>query len=308
MDFLLGISLVLIALAFTMQFVPGLFAVGNAGESSLDYTAYRTATILTEDTGWWENSTANGTDWEVHSSNAMRIGLAVDDEYRTRLTNNPNVISEAKIQRFMLLNESKMIEMLGLYNNIDGSRFAYGYNISITQDNSPIVLNNTTIHRGTIPVDDMEIAKITRIVMIEDGTTAVFTGEEITGSALSKARLNVTGPLDENITVQLRELNITGANPAFLNASMDGTILSRPGNYSIYTLEGWTENPLSGNINSDDVVCLNFEYSLFNMSKDYRLELEFSNITFTNSGPPYVNYENYSKTHYEPARINVEVW
>lgn len=306
-DFLLGISLVLIALAFTMHFVPGMFAVGTTGESSLDYTAYRTATILTEDPGWWENSTANGTDWEANTNHAMRIGLAVDDESRTKLTNDPNLLSAAKIQEFMLLNESRMVEMLGLYNNIDGSHFAYGYNISITQDDSLIVLNNTTIHRGTIPAYDMEIAKVTRIVLIEDGTTAVFTGNSITGSSMSKARLNVTGPLYENITVQLRDLNFTGLDPLFLNASLEGTTLPQTGNYSAYTLKGWNEKTFTGNIDSDDVICLRFDHSLFNMNQEYILELEFRNVTF-NPGPPYVNYDNYSRTRYEPARLTVEVW
>jgi len=63
LDFLLGISLFLIALMFIVQFIPGLFIPGTSGEGSLDYTAYRTATILVEDPGSWGNSTSSGTDW-----------------------------------------------------------------------------------------------------------------------------------------------------------------------------------------------------------------------------------------------------
>lgn len=307
-DFLLGISLVMIALAFTMQFIPGLFTIGNSGESSLDYTAYRTATILSEDSGWWENSTANGTDWEANINYAKRIGLAADDESRTRLTNNPNTLSTVKIEKFMLMNESRIIEMLGLYNDIDGSHFAYGYNISLTKNNSPLIVNNTPVYRGLISPYDSEAAKITRIVLIENGTTAVFSGDEISASSLSKARINVTGPRYENITIQLRDLNTSGTNPAFLNARLEGTVLSRPEDYSIYRMEGWDKLPLAGNIDSSDVICLNFNYSLFSMNKDYGLELDFTNVSFANYAVPYYNYDNYSSTHYEPALLSVEVW
>ncbi|SFM67063.1 DUF7287 family protein [Methanolobus profundi] len=307
-DFLLGISLVLIALSFTMQFVPGLFTSGSAGESSLDYTAYRTATILVEDTGWWEHSTGNGTDWETHTSDLMRIGLAVDDEPGTRLTNVPNLISKDKIGQFMLLDESIMVEVLGLYNNVDGSRFAYGYNISITKKGAIINVNNTAITRGTTVPDDQEIAKISRIVLIEHGTTAVLKGDSITSSSSSKATVNITGPFEENITIQLQNLNISGVGPAFVNASLDGAILTQPADMTIYRLEGWDHSPFSGSLNGTDVICFNIDNSLFNMGTEYRIDLEFSNVTFNNTGTSFVNYNNISSPLYEPAYLTVEVW
>jgi hypothetical protein len=307
-DFLLGISLVLIAISFTMQFIPGMFIAGTSGESSLDYTAYRTATILAEDPGWWENSTLNGTDWESNPANTMRIGLAVDDEPRTRLTNSPDLISKSKIEQFMLLNESILTEMLGLYNNVGGTHFIYGYNISLTQQDSPLILNNTTIVRGMIPPENVEIAKITRLILVEHGTTAVFTGDEIAGVSSSKTSINVTGPVEENITIQMRSLNISGANPKFVNATLDGTVLTQSSNFTIYKMEGWNDTALIGSLNSEDVICLNFDHNLFNLNMDYRLDLEFNNVTFINNGSSFLNYNNRSKVHYEPSRLTVEVW
>lgn len=50
-DFLVGISIFLLTLAFMIQFIPGLF-MSVSGEGSLNSVAYRTATILAEDPGW----------------------------------------------------------------------------------------------------------------------------------------------------------------------------------------------------------------------------------------------------------------
>lgn len=307
-DFLLGISLVLIALSFTMQFIPGMFATGTTGESSLDYTAYRTAAILTEDAGWWENSTLNGTDWESHPDEMMRMGLAVDDETGTRLTNNPNLIAKSKIERFMQVNESTFTEILGLYNNVEGSHFVYGYNISIIQNEEPIFLNNTTIVRGTIAPENTEIAKITRLLLVENGTSAVFTGDELTGIYISKASINVTGPFDENISIQMRDLNISDSNPVFLNASLNGTLLVQPSDYTVHLLEGWDMSAHNGTLNSGEVLCLNFDYNIFSMNTTYRLDLEFNNVTFNSSGISATSYNDRSNTRYEPARLVVEVW
>lgn len=304
-DFLLGISLFLIALTFTVQFIPGMFMSGTAGESSLDYTAYRTATVLVEDTGWWGNSTSSGTDWEAQPSNMMRIGLAADDEPKSKLTNSPNLLSKTKIEQFMLVNESTLIEKLGLYNNVDNTHFSYGYNISITQYGVPLVLNSTPIMRGKPTPLDREVSKITRVVLVETGTVAVLKGSELTGEISSEAIINVTGPFEENITIQIRNLN--GANHSFLNAVVDNVTLTPSSDYTIYKKNGWTDLPLNGSLTSTDLICLNLDYNRFNLSQDYKLELRFSNVTL-DPGPPFIIYNNHSNPLYEPAYLTVEVW
>ncbi|SDG29526.1 hypothetical protein SAMN04488589_2622 [Methanolobus vulcani] len=308
-DFLLGISLFLIALTFTVQFIPGMFMSGSAGESSLDYTAYRTATVLVEDTGWWGNSTSSGTDWEEHPGNVMRIGLAVDDDLSSKLTNSPNIISRKKTLQMMNVDKTTFIEMLGLYNNVDDTLFAYGYNISFTQDGNVLMLNNTSIIRGQIVPEYKETTKITRIVLMEKGTIASFTGDDLTSELVNTATINITGPFVENITIQICDLNFTGLSPMFLNASLDGTTLIQPSNYTVCKIDGWEKSSFNGSLSSPtDVLSFNFDKELFSSSSEYRLDLEFRNVTLPTPGPPFIDYNDWNSTHYEPAYLVVEVW
>ncbi|WP_406655731.1 hypothetical protein V7O62_08040 [Methanolobus sp. ZRKC2] len=310
-DFLLGISLFLIALTFTVQFIPGLFIPGSAGESSLDYTAYRTSAVLAEDTGWWGNSMTSGTEWEEHPDDILRIGLAVDDDNTSKLTNTPNLLSKNKIERMMLVNKSILVEKLGLYNNVNDAIFSYGYNISITRDNVPFVLNNTAIQRGeTIPVD-REIAKITRIVLVETGNAAYFDAAELTtkhAPPSEMAILNVTGPYSDNITIQIGSFNVTGTNPTFENITLNGTTLVASSNYTAYKKAGWKYSTFNGKLDSTDLLCLEFNYSLFNTNQTHQLEFIFNNVSFTQSAPPTLEYRDRNEILYEPAYLTVEVW
>ncbi len=307
-DFLLGISLFLIALTFTVQFIPGMFISGSAEESSLDYTAYRTATVLVEDTGWWGNSTSSGTNWEDHPNNIMRIGLAVDDDTSSKLTNSPNLISKNKTEQLMLVNESVLIEKLGIYNNVDGTLFSYGYNISITQNDEPLLLNNTTAVWGESAPDNKDIAKITRVVLIEKGKIASFEGYDLTSQTASKATINITGPFEDNITIQISDLNCSYTDSAFLNATLDGTLLNRTSNYTVHKMDGWTASKYSGNLSNSDILRLNFDHDLFNASTEHRLDLRFRNVTLPTPGPPFARFNDHSSTHYEPTYMTVEVW
>ncbi len=307
-DFLLGISLVLFAISFTIQFIPGLFMSESAGESSLDYTAYRTATILVEDTGWWENSTNNGTNWESNPDSILRIGLAADDDSSSKLTNSPNLISKDKIEQFMLVNESDLVDMLGMYKNVEDTHFSYGYNIYVTQNGANLILNNTTIARGKALPDNLEVARITRVVLVEKETVAAISGDELTSESSSVGTINVTGPFEENITLQISDLNLSGINSSLMSVKLDGNPLNQPSDFTVYKKDGWTKSPLAGNFSSGDVIYLNFDHDLFNASIDYRLDLEFSNVTFSNPGPPFTNYNNLSTALYEPAYLTVEVW
>ncbi|MDY0387151.1 MAG: hypothetical protein RBT65_08500 [Methanolobus sp.] len=307
-DFLLGISLVLFAISFTIQFIPGLFMSESAGESSLDYTAYRTATILVEDAGWWENNTNNGTDWESNPNSILRIGLAADDDSSSKLTNSPNLISKDKIEQFMLVNEIDLVKMLGMYKRVGDTNFSYGYNIYITQNSSNLILNNTSIARGKTLPDNLEVARITRVVLVEKETIAAISGDELTSESSSVATISVTGPFEENITVQISDLNLSGIDPALLNVKLDGNLLTQASDFTVYKKDGWTNSPLAGNLSSGDSIYLNFDHDLFTASTDHRLDLEFNNVTFSNSGPPFISYNNLSKALYEPAYLTVEVW
>ncbi len=312
LDFLLGISLFLIALMFIVQFIPGLFIPGTSGEGSLDYTAYRTATILVEDPGWWGNSTSSGTDWEENTDNILRLGLAADDDSSSKLTNTPNLLSKQKITQMMMVNESTLVERLGLYNNVDGTLFSYGYNISITQNDTPQSLNNTPILLGeTIPYD-RDVSKITRIVLVEKGVEAQFEADELTinASEVEDPILNVTGPLNGEIKVQISNLNITGVDPSFKRLMLDGVQLNEGPDYISHKLVNGTMIPLepTGKINNSDIVIFYIEPGIFNDTRTYELEIDLKDITFTKSGPPFLDFNQYIKTFYEPAYLTVEVW
>lgn len=307
-DFLLGISLFLIALTFTVQFIPGMFISGSAGESSLDYTAYRTATVLVEDTGWWGNSTSSGTDWEEHPVSIMRIGLAVDDDPSSKLTNTPNLISRNKTLEMMNVDEKTFIEMMGLYNNVDDTPFSYGYNISFKQNGNVLMLNNTSIVRGQIIPNYQESTKITRIVLMEKGTIASFTGDNLTSELANTATINVTGPFEENITIRISDLNLTGSSPMFLNASLEGTTLTRASNYTMWKMDGWDKEPFNGSLSSGDIISFDFDKELFSTGTECRLDLEFINVSLPTPGPPFTKYNNESAPYYEPAYLVVEVW
>jgi hypothetical protein len=309
-DFLLGLSLFLIALMFVIQFIPGMFIPSLAGESSLDYTAYRTASILAEDTGWWGNSTGSATDWENHPNNIMRIGLANDNDINSRLTNTPNMLSKNKINSMMQVNESFLIEKLGLYNNVDGTSFSYGYNISISKNNELLCLNNTSISFGESTPAEREVAKITRIVLVETGNVSYFNGTELTTNYAPPSRtaaINISGPLDENATIQIGTFNISGSSPSFKNASLDGVYLPQIHNYTISKKDTVQYTPFNGSIDANDTLSISLNSSLFNANQTYMLELEFNNITFSNSGP-VLEYNSKMEKLYEYAYLTVEVW
>lgn len=313
-DFLLGISLFLIALMFIVQFIPGLFLGSSANEGSLDYTAYRTATILTEDPGWWSDGLTSDTDWEQagHIDKVKRIGLAVDDDNSSKLTNSPNLISKNKTLAMMQVDRRVFEEKLGLYDNVNGALFYYGYNVSLvknTSSNIPIVLDNTIITRGSEAPTDRDVTRITRIVLLETGKAAYFDAEEVTTNNTlpsESAYMHITGPLNENITIFMSNFNISGSNCSLRNTTLDGVALSST-DFSVYTRTNGKYTPLSGKLENEDVLRLDIDSGLFTANRTYLLELKFEDIVFMTPGSP-LEYTQRYEILYEPAYLVVEVW
>ena len=314
-DFLLGISIFMLTLAFMVQFIPGLFASSSSGGSSLSSVAYRTASILVEDPGWWSNNTHNGTDWENHTENIRRLGLARDTTTSTRLTDEVNFLARLKILSMMELDREEITTRLGLYDNVSGAHVEYGYNITITENGAPLVLNSTRATFGEMPPVAADIYKVTRVVLVETGSVACFDGDDLTcwNTPNDKAVINVTGPQNENVTIQITNFNVTGPQPKFDKAKLinPSQSLSIPSDYIAYkktnTSDFFTETtPVS--LNSTDTLRLVFDHSLFTGSTTYQLELNFNQMNFTNGGPPYVEYTDNVEPLYEPARLTVEVW
>lgn len=311
MDFLLGVSLVLIAIGFTVQFVPGIFISGSAGEEKLGYAAYRTSCILTEDPGWWSNSTSSGTGWEKHTGSVQRIGLAADDDVNSRLTDTPNMLSKEKLIQFKQLSETEVVRKLGLFDSVKGRQMNYGYNISFLMNGQPLVLDNYTMMRGKPLRPDQNMAKITRVVLLETGNFSVFDGRSLTTDSVnsSHANINFAGPATENLIIQITNFN-SGSNAMFVNASINGSTLSS----SDYTV---LRRPLYGNFSSysssstlldTDSLYIDFNKDLFPSNKSYQVRLNFHNVTFTQQGPLYSTYGDNIQKIYESAQLVVEVW
>lgn len=312
-DFLIGISIVLVAVGFTLQFVPGIFISGDGGDEKFGYAAYRTSCILAEDPGWWADNTSNasGSEWEKHPGKVQRIGLAVDNDVNSRLTETPNKISKEKLIQFMLIDEDELIRKLGLFDSVDNNQINYRYNISFLRDGYPIIIDNHTAIRGDKFPDDSNIAKITRIVLLETGNVSVFDAESLTtnDSLSHHADINFTGPATENLTIQIKNFNISGSSPMFANAAINGSTLSSSSDYTLLKRPLYGEfRPDTGPLVEDDALRISFNKSLFTSDQTYQIRLNFNNVTFTNQGPPFSNYEDNIEKLYETALLKVEVW
>jgi hypothetical protein len=310
-DFLLGISIFLLALSFTIQFIPGLFISTHGNNGGLSSVAYRTASLLAEDPGWWENNTHNGTDWETHIENTSRIGLAADTSINTRLTYTPNLLNKTKILQMMQLDEETLTTKLGLYDNVNGKPVVYGYNITLLHNNTPLVINSTPATFGKTPPISQDIFKITRVVLVETGKVAGFSVDELTAEPPlpnDKVIINISGPQGENVILQMNNFNVTGPNPKFQSAKKDSNPLTSS-NYTAYKKTNTSDFfTYSDPLNSTDTLRLIFNQSLFPDNTTYQLELKFSQINFTEQGPPYSEYTARMEPLYESANLVVEVW
>jgi len=310
MDFLLGISFLLITIIFAVQFVSGMFTSVYLEEESIGFVAYRTASILTEDTGWWAwgNGTGSGTDWETHINNMTRIGIAADDDINTRLTNTPNLLSRLKIIKLNELSEDTLVDKLGLYEDINGAHMNYGYNISIRSNGNPLVINNTSVVIGQIPPGTTDVLMVNRFVLIEMGNVARFNAPDITTNSSNNNNklINITGSQSEDVEIWITNFNTTGE---FLNATLNGTVLSIPADYETYKKEdGGEYSTYSDPLNSTDSLKLVFDQGLFTINTTHQIELMFNGMNFSNPGPSYTEYTNNAEILYKPAYLAVKVW
>jgi hypothetical protein len=175
----------------------------------------------------------------------------------------------------------------------------------------PLVLDNYTMMRGKPLRPDQNMAKITRVVLLETGNFSVFDGRSLTTDSAnsSHANINFAGPATENLIIQITNFN-SGSNAKFVNASINGSTLSS----SDYTV---LRRPLYGNFSSysssstlldNDSLYIGFNKDLFPSNKSYQVRLNFHNLTFTQQGPLYSSYGDNIQKIYESAQLVVEVW
>ena len=315
-DFLAGLSLFLIALTFTVQFVPGLFSTISSSDEDLSIISYRTATILSEDPGWWDEKSgapnSTGTDWEDHTDHVFRLGFAEDSSHQSRTTNKPNILNYSKIESTQGLNEDEIITMLGLFDNINGARIEYEYNISILQNGIPVRIANQTATFGTQSPDMDNVFQTKRLVLVEKGEIANFSADDLNASSTNENMviLNITGPIEKNIIVQISGFNVTN-NTSYMNSKLNGDLLIQDSqNYSAYIKKDGSNDfrPYTDpdSINPNDTLKLVYYQDIFNETHN-QLGINFSEMNIA-QGPPYIEYAYYAKQHYEKAELVVKVW
>ena len=168
LDMIMGVSIFMISFIFIAQYIPSVFVI-ERGEIGLYPLAYRTASILAEDPGFWTNGTANGTDWWNHTDASIRIGLT---------SGEINVLDDEKIDRLVEYynngqNYTAIQNALGLYS----PQRSYDYNISLqtfssnsshpeyaTIDERPVLLIGRPIPKWR------DVAKYERYVVYDNAT------------------------------------------------------------------------------------------------------------------------------------------
>jgi len=169
-DFLVGISLFILALLFMAHFIPGMFVPFQSETIDLNSVAYRTSVILVEDPGWWDG----GEDWENHIENVRRVGLAIDKEH-------PNKLNMSKTKGFKnatQINDTYLTHKLGLYRIVGDNEIDYGYNITIEDLNGNILDT-----RGEIPPEYGDVVKMKRIVWMHTSSEKFMLGQSLEGAS-----------------------------------------------------------------------------------------------------------------------------
>jgi len=168
LDMIMGVTIFMLSFIFIAQYIPSVFVM-ERGEIGLYPVAYRTASLLAEDPGFWTNGTANGTDWWNHTNASIRIGL----------TNGEiNVLDNEKINFLVEYydngqNYTAVQNALGLYS----PQRTYEYNISlqafesnpsdttyVTIDGEPVLLIGKPIPSWK------DVAKYERYVAYDNAT------------------------------------------------------------------------------------------------------------------------------------------
>jgi len=309
-DFLLGISIFLLTFGFILQFIPGLF-ISTSGDESLNSVAYRTAEILVADPGWWENNTHNGTDWEIHTGNISRIGFATDITPNTKQTMTPNILDMKKIQRALKLNQTMLRNKLGLYYKISNSQIDYGYNITIEQNGKIMVINDSALSFGETPPISQDVFRIKRQVLVETGNITILRADKLRNNSNNSMQINISENPNEDVVIQITDFNITDQNATFNWALVNDSISPGPSDYDIQKETNITVfYPFNNTetLNRTDTLRFVFNQSLFLGPFPIPIELNFTNMTFSSTGPQYVDYSNITERLFEPATLIVEVW
>jgi len=342
-DFLVGISLFILALLFMAHFIPGMFVPFQSETIDLNSVAYRTSVILVEDPGWWDNGTGYGEDWEKQNiEDVRRVGFAIDKEH-------PNMLKWSKIEGFKTCG-ANLTRKLGLYRNIGGNPIDYGYNITVVNSSE-----NILAARGDAVPEYGDVSSMKRILWTRTRWDAVISNETLEGGKssnkalfyINKTDIKEKGVLDDGIRMIVSGFNLAGhpmkdtydslkiANIVTLTGEgyhikdAHGVVNDDGGYASLLNVTnvsyehedrisspGWTIN------NGTDTLVIFLPYSLFyneslnngliiNGGKDMWIELNFGEgieVDKADEFPPGIPLESLFDPYYESMELIIKVW
>lgn len=163
-DFLVGLTIFILAFAFVINSIPGIFMPYASNLVDLGSVTYRTSCILAEDPGWYNNTQIkfSYSDWEAGNNveKITRVGLAVDKK-------SPNVLSAEKIKAMKKLPYEKSRDKLGLNGSL-----VYDYSLTVTKLGNP---NNVELlHVRPDITNGANVDSLERVVLIREGEGLVM--------------------------------------------------------------------------------------------------------------------------------------
>ena len=309
-DFVVGMSIFLLALSFVVVTISGMFLPFQTEVIDTNSVSYRTSVILVEDPGYWNDGTNEGKDWENHIDNVSRIGLAVDKE-------NPNVLGIDKLSAFKdetQIDDKKLSKKLGLYRIIGDTKVYYGYNIALTSlDGEVLAL------RGSEIPEYGDVSSMKRIVNAQ--TDSVYFPITLKGDLPlpnDKARFNVTKK-DEDVTIivgdlivdtdpnnpKMEHIKILSKSPSLLDKDIDYKVWvdNNTGNFELLETPMWLP-PYPYNSTSLMKITI-YKHAFIDGVNE--IEVKFTGIKIIEEG--CVILDELEKTIMsEPAILNVNIW
>jgi hypothetical protein len=210
-DFLVGVTIFMMAFIWVATLVPNLFLGVSANAVDFDAVAYRTGVILAEDPGATIPSIS--TPWEIQpysgKDNIERFGLAVSKE-------TPNILSETKVNRFFNLSTPADPSVGFIYPDDYRPRtifgdYPYRFNISLLA----VGESNPRYIGEVLPDNYGYIRKQVKIKHFSNAT--------IDKTDIQKFYLNNTGP-DGNVT--FHDFSIMINTTKLLNGNLTDPVIN----------------------------------------------------------------------------------
>ena len=309
-DFIVGISIFMLALLFFVSVISGMFLPFQTETIDLNSVSYRTSVILVEDAGYWNDGTNDGEDWENNIDSTKRIGLAIDKMHPNELELNKLTIFRDETE----ISDKELSNKLGLYRIIGDSKVYYGFNIVLTSLGGEVLMS-----RGDEIPEYGDVSSMKRIVNTQTDSAYLLT--TLKGDLPlpnNKARFSVTKK-DEDITIivgdlivdtepnnpKMEHIKILNKSPSLLEKGIDYKVWidNSTGNFE------FLDTPMQlppYPYNSTSLMKITIYKDAF-IDGVNEIEVKFTGIKIIEEG--CVNLDELEKTIIsEPAILKVNIW